>query len=238
MSDQNNANPNNGTHNQAGSQAPGTGTFGGGNSNLNEPDYKEKFSNSTRENQRIMQENQNLQADLAERNKKLQDLTNVREPTEDEMRAKYSTWDAMTDTEKMMARDNFKMGLQLNKTASMALDATITANRKEQLASVYANPTFKVIADHFRTEFEQYVRKPEHNDMNLSFVAKAFMIDFSEEIADKMKPAPGAPNNNQGLEHGSGGEPPVKPSLSDEDIENIKRTDHKRYQQLIRQGVI
>src|SRR3990167_10017765 len=60
--------------------------------------YKKKFSESSRENQKIYAKNRVI-------NKALADAEDVPDPTEDELVKEFTDWDMMSDTEKVFAKE-------------------------------------------------------------------------------------------------------------------------------------
>ena len=75
-------------------------------------------------------------------------------------------------------------------------------------------------------EFEEFRTNPENKGMNMKTAAKAFLIE--NEVLEKPR---------LGLEKPTGGSrtPSVSGMTADE-IKNLRQTDFKRYQQLLREG--
>ena len=197
-------------------------------SETDKTDYREKFSNSSRENQVILGKNKDLES-------RIDNLTNIKDPTEEDLKKEFSNWEFMSDGERDLAKANVKTQ-QLNlRTQNMLLDQQDKAKAKEVLDNVYTTHP-ELVAK--KDEFEAYMRKPSHKGASPEILAKAFKSDFAEELADNKKPEAKG-DKGTALETGSGGaNAPATPSISDKDIEAIRKTNPKKYTELIKKGII
>lgn len=207
-----------------------------GNPTPAQPDYQGKFAESSRENQVIKGENTALK-------ERLNSLTKIKEPTDEEMQARHENWAYMSEAEQSMAKENFKLGQQVNNTHNLILDVLSNTEKREALASVYTQ--HPELAKR-KADFEAYLRKPTHKGSSVGVLAKAFLQDFKDDIEDENAQAgdpPALPVTPpaEGLESGSGGGESgagVQPTYTDEQIVNLRKSDPKKYNELIRKGVI
>jgi len=192
------------------------------------PDYREKFANSSRENQVILGKNKNLE-------NRLDNLTNVEDPTENDLKQDFPNWEMMSDGERDLAKANVKTQRLNLRTQNMLMDQQDKAKAKDELNSVYkSHPELVKKKD----EFEAYMRKPSHKGASPDILAKAFKSDFADELADDKTPEPRR-DRSPALETGSGGaNAPATPKISDKDVEAIRKTNPKKYSDLIKKGII
>lgn len=184
-----------------------------------EPDYKTKFAESTRENQIL---NAKLQGYESRR-----ELTN--EPTEAELRAAFPSFDFMTETEKDLAKGQ----LRTQKKA----DAAYAAEQKREADAKWNNQLEIAITSNpslqgRESEFKEYASKPSHRGAPTDVLVDAFLHRSTTQPKPKSDPKPE-------LESGSGGpKEPAKKKISLEEAAVIRKTDYKRYLELVKTGQI
>lgn len=196
-----------------------------------EPDYKEKFRNSSRENQILLGQQKNL-------NERLESLTKDEIPTEEEMKRLHPNWDYYSDTEKELALSNVSLQRSLNKTNLTVANFVADQRWQTQLAEVVSqNPVLKGREG----EFRDFVFKEKNRGVDMSILVSAFIGEHRQEIVeDDAPPAPPTPTQNQPVleSGGAGGPEPARTELSYEDREKLRKSDPKKYNELIRKGVI
>lgn len=197
-----------------------------------EIDYKEKFVNSARENQI-------LAAKVASAERRLGEV-NVENPTDAELRANFPDWDLLTDTERRMAvqtvtlrRQYAKLELnlaQMNEKASWNENFNEVLNRRNSDGS----PAFPGLRE--RTdEFRAFCKKDKHQGLPFDVLAKSFLFEIKDELPTKPTIAPPKPSLNRG----SGGEQPATTTtFTDEEAAKLRKVDPKRYNELVKKGVI
>jgi hypothetical protein len=181
-------------------------------------DYKEKFSESTREAQNLVAKNNQAQA-------RIDQLTNIN-ITENELRSLYPDWDSMNDIEKRAFRET----ALANKKANLALDLVNNMTEQQQWAADFAKTLKANPALAGREEaFKEYCYKPSHKSVPIDVLVKSFLFDIQiENVTTPALPSPG-------LEKGSGGPRGGQDNgeLSEEALAQIRVSDPKRYRQLI-----
>lgn len=196
---------------------------------INDTDYKEKFSNSTRENQVILSKNKDLED-------RIDKLTNIEDPTKEDLETAYPNYEFMSDSEQELAKSNLKTQKLNLKTQSMLISNETKQAEAEAIRVVYKNNPDLALK---QAEFEAYIKKPSHKGASVELLAKAFLTDFAEEIKDAKAPEPKPKQKDSALETGSGGaDAPTTPSVTDDEAEKIRKTDPQRYNQLIKKGII
>ncbi len=188
-----------------------------------EPDYKEKFSQSSREAQLLAEQNKALQETI-------KNLTETKNPTDDELRQSYPGWDDLSAAEQTFMREQLSLKKENAATKGILLGFLEEQKWKDDLAGALVKYPELSGKD---TEFKNFCYKPSHKNIPIDVLAKSFLYDSKPEPAREPAP-PGA-----ALEPGSGGpkEAP-KGELSLDDIEIIRTKDPKRYRQLLREGKI
>lgn len=199
----------------------------------NEPDYRKKFGESTRQNQI-------LASQYAELQKVLGDITKEEVPTDDEMVALIGKedWDYMSDREK----NNERRLMVLEKREQKR---TFEFNRLEaereslnQLNTyIESEPRLKGKEN----EFYEFVTRPSSKGASMEVLLTAFLFETTPIV--NTDPTPVVEEIPPSLERGtpSGNMPPVdtgKPTYTEEQIKLLRTTDHKKYNDLVRKGII
>lgn len=190
-------------------------------------DYKEKFANSTRENQI-------LRGKIDELESRLGIITKDETPTDKEMKELYPDWDEMMELERKLAINQFILERRLNKTSLAVQDMAAEKEWNEKLDQFLEKAD---ILDEFpelkgrEKEFKEFAKKPTHKGVDLNIIARAFLYNPEKE-PEKIETKPV-------LEPGSGGpKKPEKLGFTDEEIKLMREKDPKRYNLLVKQGKI
>lgn len=114
------------------------------------------------------------------------------------------------------------------------MDADRLGSLESDLREMKAKETRREVNEAFpqlkdvKEEFETYLQNPENKGMHIKTAAKAFLTE--KGLLDG-----GAPR--KGLERGTGGDhQPIPQGMSVEDAEKLRKTDYKRYRELIKKG--
>jgi hypothetical protein len=192
------------------------------------PDYKQKFVDSSKES--ILNA---ARVDVA--NDRINELTKTDTPTDEAMRQLYPEWDAM---------DAFTKGVLIKQEATAMQQANLLAKQQEidarqkledQLDDVIDNSEYAPKLKGKEADFKRFARNPKNRGIAAETLAKAFLFDAEGET-----PAPNPTPMTEALPTGSGGpREPLKPKkISIEDAAQIRKTDYKRYKQLLDSGAI
>jgi chemotaxis protein histidine kinase CheA len=175
-----------------------------------------KFAESTREAQI-----------LAAKNKTLEERQHINQPTEDDLRKAFPTFEYMTDTEKDLARSTFvaTQTAQELRQEKLQRDAEAQWNRDIE-TFVIADPKLQGRED----EFRKFAMKKSHRGAPLDVLKGAFL--YETPVVTPRDPAPG-------LEGGSGGtREPAKKGLSAEDLRNLRTSDYQAYLEYVKNNDI
>lgn len=190
------------------------------------PGLEERYKQSTREGQ-VLFAKQRKFAETVEMANQLP------EPTDDEVKAVYTNWEDMTDTERLLAKDNYinrrkfdlvyqatQEGKQIEEWAEK-VDSFLTVD-----ASKYAKLAGR------EDEFKNFALKPTRRGLDMHDLAKLFLYDIAE--------APSTPKRGSLLASGSSGNAPKpKPDFIDEkQAQKLRTSNHKLYQKLVREGKV
>jgi len=193
-------------------------------------DYKKKFGESTRENQRILSENARLTNEKTELEAKLGKTLSNETPSESDLQNLYPDWDLMSPTERTLLKRQVSLERSVGK-----LNIALGETTKE----VHFDREFDKIAGQYNSlegkkqEFKFYAS--QNPGANLEVLAKSFLFEEAKTIGALEEKA----KVRKGLESGSGGQKTApKQGLTDEEQAEIRKTDPKRYVKLIQEGKI
>ncbi len=190
--------------------------------------YKVKFAESSREAQILAAKNRKIQETISQ-------AAQLADPTEDELRHEYTDWDNLTDFEKKMARDTFIS----NRRFSMINQAVVENNKVDEWAKkvdeYVQNPV--TLQSHKdlegrQAEFRSFAMKESRRGLDMEELVKYFLA---------VQPATPAPANPGSMvQRPNGGNPPkpAQTGYSPEQIALIRKTDHRKYNELVAKGVI
>jgi len=180
-----------------------------------EVDYKKKFSESSREVQRLLEEDKLNKARLAETEAKLEQASAI--PSEDDLSRKYPDWELLTDAEKAIYRrveTQERDLVELKEERAWQKDFSKAKSRFPQLAER-------------EQEFKDYCYKYPRSVDALT-LAKSFLFDEA-----KTEP------QRKGLESPTAGPKELGGSeFTWDDVDRMRVSDPKLYEKLIREGRI
>ena len=194
------------------------------------PDYKKKFSEEARQNQKIYAKNRKLNEGIS----KASEIVDV---NEEELKTEYPDWDVMSDTEQKLA----KKSLINDKRFAIVNQATEEAKKIEKwsddVTTFISDP--KILANNPQLEgkeedFKVYANALSNHAVPFNILVSAFLHDMSN------KPKP----NNKGrmFEVGSGGpNEKMKPKgdkISITEAGQLMKTDYKKYKEYLLAGKI
>lgn len=194
----------------------------------NEVDYKSKFANSSRRNQIVTSQFEELQ-------KTLGDITRDEVPTDEEMIRQVPDWEYLSDREKNNERKMVVLEKRQNKIMHTMSNITSDITRSGKIEE-YINKEPKLAGK--EDEFYKFATDKRNEGASMDVLLSAFLYEDIPEIPEEepKKPAP------QSLERGnpSGGEErnTSPKGLSDEDLAQLRKTNPQKYFQLIRKGAI
>ena len=199
--------------------------------NQQQTDWEKKFRASSREAQLMGYKNKEL-------NKAIEDAAALATPTDEEMKKVHAKWDELDDFQKSLARDN-----ELNK-------------RKFNLIT-NATAKFKQVDD-WTNKVNDFVTNPQtlinhpllegKEDLFRDFASKESRrnLDFDDLVlAFRGEIAANPPANHQGQQmfETGGNRAPTPPQPKDDRLspsegEALRKTDYKKYVQLLKAGKI
>jgi len=192
------------------------------------PDYKQKFVDSQRE--AIL---------LAERNRvkdaQLESLTKQDTPTDEAMRALYSNWDELDPANKNFYIKQEAQEMRQKRLEAQQQDILARQRLEDEIESVLDDPKFSKLKGK-EAEFKRFALRPANRGLAAQVIAKAFLFDAEEETPPAQGDPP--PTPREALPTGSGGpRTPLQPKkISIEEAAVIRKTDYKRYKELLDAG--
>jgi hypothetical protein len=179
--------------------------------------WKQKFSDSSREAQLLVEAEKRRQAQ--------QELT--KEPTDSDLRTAFPEWDAMSDTEKSLARRTMRAERIGGNAAQLA--QSIQAERSWN-TSIELELTSNNALQGKEQAFRQFASRPQYKNVPMELLVDAFL---SKNVTP---PAP-APTPRPGLETGQGGPretPTPTVGLTMAELAALRKTDPKAYEKYIK----
>jgi hypothetical protein len=189
------------------------------------PDYKEKFVHSQRESI--------LNAERVRvKEAQLDSLTKQDTPTDEAMRGLYPEWDNLDDYNKRVLIRTETIAMQNAATRKEQQEIIARQKLEDEVESIMDDPKFIKLKGR-EAEFKRFALKPANRGLSAEVIAKAFLFDADEEAPQV--PADPQPKTREALPTGSGGpRTPLKPKkISIEDAAEIRKTDYKRYKELV-----
>lgn len=195
-----------------------------------EVDYKKKYTESSRENQIVTAQKRKL-VGVIDQAAKVDDIS------EDELKAKYPDWDALTDFEKKLAREtqlaNKRFAI-LDEANKEFKDIDAWNGKVEDFVgdpkTLIDNPELEGKID----DFKYFATKPTRRGADFADLVSAFLYDVSKQPKPKNKGAM--------FETGSGGpNDKIKPKsdkISYTEAKVLRTNNYKKYVELLRAGKI
>lgn len=194
-----------------------------------QPDYRQKFTEQAREN--ILQ-NERIKVV----NSRIESLTKQDTPTDEAMRALYSNWDELDSVSKNFYIKQEAQEMRQRRLEAQQHDLAARLKLEDEVESVMDDPKFSKLKGK-EAEFKRFALKPANRGLSAEVIAKAFLFDVDEESPAPVNPPP---KTREALPTGSGGpRGDVNPKkISLEEAANIRKTDYKRYIELVNANAI
>jgi hypothetical protein len=195
-----------------------------------EDDTAKKFAASTRESQRLAEDEKKI-------NDAFHEAQNIK-LTEDDIKEEYPEWDLMSDTEKKLAKDNIinKKRFEILETA--AAERRVVTQWDEKVDTYIENP--KTLVYHADLEgkqdaFKAYAKDKSRRNVNFDLIVKSFLYE-------QMLKKPEINKNSKMFEMGTGGDTkkvePKNEKVSLADAAKLRDRDYAGYKKLLIEGKI
>lgn len=199
------------------------------NKEKEEPDYKKKFSESTRES--LI-----LQSKVKKMSEAIKSVNNIPEPTDAEMTTEYPDWDVMTDTEKKLAKDSIKSKKAISLLGSITKESEDIEAWGQKVDAFIDDPKTLIDNPELEGKVEDlriFASKPTRMGTNMEDMVKAFLYDVNKSRKT---------NRGKMFEQGSGG-PNDKMKKTDDkisllDARILMKNDYKKYKEMLLAGKI
>lgn len=193
------------------------------------PDYKEKFSESSREAQKIQAKNRTLNDGISK-------ASEINDVTEDELKKEYPDWDVMSETERKLAKKNMINDKRFEIVTKATNDAKKIEKWGDDVAKFISDP--KTLIDNPELEgktdqFKSFANEATNHSVPFKILVSAFLHDLSVNAKPKSK--------GKMFETGSGGaneKPRTSDKLTMDEARNLMRTDYKKFKDLLIKGKI
>lgn len=196
-----------------------------------EPDYKKRYSDSSSEAHILYSKNKKMADAISKAGE-------VAEPTEEELKAEYSDWEDMTDTEKRLAKRSLHDSRKLQAITESAKEFKDLDEWNKKVTDFLIDP--ETLVDHPQLE-----GKEEDFKTFVTSKSSRMGVDFEDLVASflyaesqKVKPK----NKGSMFEHSSSGKngkvTPKSDKISIADSKLLMKTNYKKYLELLKTGKI
>ena len=179
-----------------------------------------------------------LHAKNKKTNEALLKAREVPEPTEEEMKAEYPDWEAMSDFEQKMAKQTLLANKRFAVLDEVAEEFKDSEKHKEKIDGFLDDP--KTLVDYpelegREDEFKLFTAKPTRRGIEFKDLVSAFLYNASAEKSKQKK--------KKGKMFPDGVAGPSEPGkkagkISIEDAILLKKTDFKKYKSMLMSGKI
>lgn len=195
------------------------------------PDYKKRYSDSSSEAHILYSKNKKMADAISKAGE-------VAEPTEEELKAEYSDWEDMTDTEKRLAKRSLHDSRKLQAITESAKEFKDLDEWNKKVTDFLIDP--ETLVDHPQLE-----GKEEDFKTFVTSKSSRMGVDFEDLVASflyaesqKVKPK----NKGSMFEHSSSGKngkaTPKSDKISIADSKLLMKTNYKKYLELLKAGKI
>lgn len=194
--------------------------------------WKNKFSESSRENQLERERRKKAEEDL-------EAMRKPKEVTDDTMKEQYPDWDAYDDGVKAALK---KQVIQDQEIQELKKQTTEYHNERKWSGKVQSfldedSETEKFGLSGKEAEFRKFVNRPERKGMDLDILAGAFLHEVEKEGRSKPKPQKKGDMLNSGSGNGATKKHTSdKKEYSAEDAKRLRENNPKLYERLVRTG--
>lgn len=191
-------------------------------------DYKEKFSNSSREAQILAQKLKETEALLGK-------LTSENIPSDEEIARTVPGYEYMSDGEKYLVKRQMAVENESRRTTLTTERKRLQDEYKQQIDTmVVSDPRLKGKEDAFR----EFISKPSRAGVDGETLLSAFLFD-----ANASAPSTTTPPTRPGLARGVGGSQINSPEqnksgYTEEQIAFMRKNEPKKYMDLVRRKLI
>lgn len=195
-----------------------------------DPDYKKKFSESSREAQKLSAKNRIRESAYRE-------ASELPEPTDEELGQEYSDWDTMTDSEKRINKE-LLINKRFRERIGQGNEAAKKVEQWEQKVDEYIDDPETLVKipelEGKQDQFAEFAKDEENNSVPFKTLVAAFLHEVEKNKPPKKK--------GQMFPKGSGG-PNDKPVRKDgkltvDESRILQKTNYKKYTQMLKEGKI
>jgi len=198
-----------------------------------EPDYKKKSIEQAKENIVLNAKNEKGE----KLNKAVDEAAQITEIPEEEIKIQYPEWDDMTETEKRLAKENYRNNKRFEIIHKAALEGKNIEEWNKKVESFVEDPQTLIntpALEGKQDDFKVFASKPSRRGVDFQTLVSAFLFDTTSNA----KPA----NKGKMFETGSGG-PNDKVKLKSDKItleqaRVLRETDYPKYKEYLKAGKI
>lgn len=196
-------------------------------------DYKEKFANSTRENQKIRQEKQELLEELNDVKSQVEKFTSEDIPTDDELVEKYPNFNDLQEHEKDNIRRTVAANRKMTRVAQTVEGAVGSQERMDEAKEKVDSDDR--LAEH-QEEFIAYATQDENQGTNLDTLANSFLYQKQEsedtEGTKKNRKDPALQTGTAPMDK----QPSGSNTITSEEARQLRKNNPREYEETVVKG--
>ena len=193
--------------------------------------YKKRASESAHEAHRLLEENKTLKTQIAEQAYK-PNLA-VETPSDKEMTEQVPDWDLYSLGEQKLLKEQIFLKRKLSALESNQNQTSAEIGWGKDFDDLVLRPEFSVLTKR-KAEFKLFCSK--NPQTSISVLAQSFLFNDVRNIGAKEEKVK---LERTGLEKATGGDRTYKPpEMSSEEREDMRKKDPKKYEKLVKSGVI
>lgn len=192
-------------------------------------DYKEKYVESSKEGEELAKEKKQIDQALHE-------ARNLTAPTEEDLKAEYSDWDLMSETEKRLAKDNFVFKKRFEKIDKADEERRTVLQWGKKVDDFIENPKTLINVPELegkQDKFKAFAKDKKRQNISLDILVPAFLHEYEKT---KVK------HTGKMLEVGKGGEKKISQpndgKISIEESRRLRETNYAQYMRMLQEGKI
>jgi len=190
-------------------------------------DYKKRYVESTREAQVLYAKNKKL-------SEAIDKASLIEEPTEDELSKKYHNWDVLDDATREVLKETYISNKRFEIIHQAAQEGKDLQIWNEKVDTFISDPKTMISAPELEgkeEEFKVFCSKPTRRGVDFEDLVSAFLHSVEKDIK---------PKKGSMFETGTStvDKKPKDDKISIEESDRIRRTDYKKYKELLISGKI
>lgn len=174
---------------------------------------------------------------LHHKTKTLQEQLQPKEPSEEELKREFAEWDELTDFEKKLAKRDFMREQEVKQVKTGMTEYTNDRRWLDSVATFIETNVAtgkRPLLQGKEEEFKRYCNQSKKKGTDLDILADAFLFSIGAVEAKPDVQTQKALLDNTSAGHDK--KPPEPKLMTLAELGELRKTDHKKYQQIVASG--